>query len=136
MGPLAGGGMPWTLVPAALVLIAAANIVGGLDPFSYGVTFALVFVWVGLSQPPWTSLRFAVPAAAAYVAPIVVDERPAGDVATVAFVVPVCVGIAEGCGFVAERLRRAGSAHRQRRGRAASPGDHRAGPGRLRERGG
>ncbi len=97
----------WTVVPAALVLIAAAYIVGGVDAFSYGVTFALVFVWVGLSQPPWASLRFAVPAVVAYVAPLLVHDRPAGDVATVGFVVPVCLGIAEGCGFVAERLRRA-----------------------------
>lgn len=93
------------VVPTALVLIAAAYTVGGVDPFSYGATFALVFVWLGLSQPRWTSLRFASPAAVAYAAPLLAHHRPAGDVATGVFVLPVCVGLAEGCGWVAERLR-------------------------------
>lgn len=99
--------MRWTIVPAALLLIAAANIAGGVDPFSYGVAFTLVFVWLGLSQPRWTSMRFAVPATIAYIVPLVVHDRPAGDLATAVFVLPVCIGLGEGCGWIAQRLKAA-----------------------------
>jgi diguanylate cyclase (GGDEF)-like protein/PAS domain S-box-containing protein len=103
--PLAA--MRWTLAPGALALIAAANYSGGLNPYTADVGFPLVFAWVGLSQPRGTSLRLAAPAAVAYLLPLLAASRPAGDLFTVALVIPVFVGLGEGCAWVASRLRAA-----------------------------
>jgi diguanylate cyclase (GGDEF)-like protein/PAS domain S-box-containing protein len=97
----------WMLAPCALVVIAAANHFGEFDPYTYGVTFALLFAWVGLSQPRWMSLAFAGPAAAAYTLPLLAAGRPAGELLTVAVVVPMFVCLGEACAWVATRLRAA-----------------------------
>ncbi|MEW6473991.1 MAG: EAL domain-containing protein [Actinomycetota bacterium] len=99
--------MRWTLVPAALVLIAAGNHFGGLDPYTYDVAFPLVFAWIGLSQPRWTSLRFAAPAGASYLLPLAAAGRPAAELSTVFLVMPLFVTLGEGCAWVADRLRAA-----------------------------
>ncbi|HEX6382840.1 MAG TPA: diguanylate cyclase, partial [Acidimicrobiia bacterium] len=97
--------MRWTVVPAALSLIAAGNHFGGLEPYTYDAAFPLVFAWVGLSQPRWVSLRLAAPAAVAYVLPLLAAGRPAEEVSTVAVVIPLVVALGEGCAWVADRLR-------------------------------
>src|SRR5688572_1513106 len=99
--------MRWTLAPCALVLMAAANHFGEFDPYTYGVAFALLFVWVGLSQPRWMSVVFAAPAAAAYTLPLLLAGRPAAELFTVAVVVPMYVSLGEACAWVAARLRAA-----------------------------
>jgi diguanylate cyclase (GGDEF)-like protein/PAS domain S-box-containing protein len=99
--------MRWTLAPAALFLIAATNHFGGLNPYAFDVAFPLVFAWVGLSQPRWTSLSLAGPAAGAYLLPLLATGRPASGLFTVALVIPVAVGLGEGCAWVGGRLRAA-----------------------------
>jgi len=99
--------MRWTVPPAALALIAATNRFGGLGPYTYVVAFPLVFAWVGLSQPRWTSLRLAALATVAYLVPLLAARRPTGELFTAALVIPVIVGLGEGCAWVAARLRAA-----------------------------
>jgi diguanylate cyclase (GGDEF)-like protein/PAS domain S-box-containing protein len=99
--------MGWTLAPAALALIAATNYLGGLRPYTYAVAFPLLFAWVGVSQQRWTSLYLAGPATIAYLVPLWAAHRPASELFTVALVIPVVVGLGEGCAWVAGRLRAA-----------------------------
>jgi signal transduction histidine kinase len=58
------------LVPIALGLIAAGNAVGGSSFLTYGVFFIVVYVWIGMTQPRWTSVATTPLAAAAYLVPL------------------------------------------------------------------
>ena len=58
----------WLLVPG-FSLIALGNLFGGSDYHTYGIFFVVAFVWVGIAQPPGTSLLVAPFAALAYVVP-------------------------------------------------------------------
>ena len=58
------------LVPIALGLIAAGNAVGGSSFLTYGVFFVVVYVWIGMTQPRWTSVATTPLAAAAYLVPL------------------------------------------------------------------
>src|SRR5688572_6829066 len=70
--------VPWDRLPArstlaiaplGFTLIALGDYWGNVSPYSYAVYYVVVFVWLGLSQPPGTSL-FVVPlATVAYVLP-------------------------------------------------------------------
>lgn len=93
------------LVPPALFLIAAGNIFGGSDHFTYGAFFLLVFVWLGFAHAPGTSLLFAPVAALAYVVPILSlppDDLRAG-IGSAVVVIPLCVLIGEGLARGTER---------------------------------
>lgn len=96
-----------SLVPPALVLIAAGNIASGYEPHTYGIFFVLVFVWIGLGHPRWASTWFSVPAAAAYAAPLLAHtgSGPA-DVASTAVVIPICVLVGESLAWVVARYTR------------------------------
>jgi hypothetical protein len=37
-------------------MISVANVAGGFDPYSFAAYFTVVFVWIGVSRPRWTSL--------------------------------------------------------------------------------
>jgi signal transduction histidine kinase len=93
------------LVPPALVLIAAGNLFGGSDYFTYGAFFLLVFVWIGFAHAPGTSLVFAPVAAVAYVAPLL--PLPPGDLraglGSAAVVMPLCALIGEALSRGTER---------------------------------
>ena len=109
--------LPWTRWrPAATLvlallgfgLVSGSAIVGGIRPYSYGIYFALIFVWAGLSHP----LRFVYllipPAALAYLAPMLIGAVHQLDATvSVAVVIPVCVLIGHSLGASAARERRA-----------------------------
>ncbi|MFP5218653.1 MAG: sensor histidine kinase [Actinomycetes bacterium] len=98
---------PLVLVLAAFGLIAVSNLFGGVGAYSYAVYFVVVFVWVGLAQPPGTSFALAPLATAAYVLPFLVqDDRPANAVASVTVAIPVCVLVAETLARTVRRLER------------------------------
>ena len=95
------------LVPPSLVLIAAGNIASGYEARTYGVFFVLVFVWIGLGHPRWTSTWFALPAAAAYVAPLLIKSGSGpADLASTALVIPICVLVGESLAWVVARFTR------------------------------
>ena len=80
-------GVPWerrsrratlVVVPPALALIAAGNVYGGTDYFTYGIFFVIVFVWVGLAHPPWMCVAVAPLAIVAYLVPLA--TLPGADV--------------------------------------------------------
>jgi diguanylate cyclase (GGDEF)-like protein len=97
-----------SLVAVALVLIAVGNRWGSVTPYTYAIYFVVVFCWVGLSQPRMTSLRVALPAAGAYLAPILASPHPTA--AAISSVVPtlgVCLMVGETVAWAVEEQRHA-----------------------------
>jgi len=93
------------LVPSGFALIALANTFGGSDLHTYGVFFVVAFVWVGLAQPPRTSLVMAPLAAAAYTLPLLwLPGDLAAGVASAATTIGVCVLVGEGIAWGMVRL--------------------------------
>jgi signal transduction histidine kinase len=93
------------IVPPAFALIALANTFGGSDLHTYGVFFVVSFVWIGLAQPPRSSLLMAPLAAAAYLAPLFwLPGDLAAGLASAAITIPVCVLAGEGIAWGMARL--------------------------------
>jgi diguanylate cyclase (GGDEF)-like protein len=61
----------------------------------YGVSFVMVFLWVGVTQPPRTSFWLAPLAAVAYAMPSIVAAGDPADIGSLAVVLPVCLVAAE-----------------------------------------
>ena len=101
---------PLALVPVAFGLIAVSNLYGGVSSFSYAVYFVVVFVWVGLAQPPGTSFVLAPLAVAAYLLPFLLEDPPPNAVSSVTVAVPVCVLVGETLARAVRRLERSHAA--------------------------
>jgi PAS domain S-box-containing protein len=85
-----------TLPVLSFGLIALANNAGGVSAYTFGTFFVFVFVWIGMAQPPGTSLRMVPVAALFYVLPgLVGDVTTAGAVSSVPLVIPICVLVGE-----------------------------------------
>ncbi len=97
----------WVFVSGALGIIALSNGFGGFEPFSYAAYFTVVFVWVGIASPRWTSLLVMPIAVAAYVVPLQALGRPVEDMFTVLWVLPVWLLVAESLAWVVDMLHRA-----------------------------
>lgn len=95
-----------TLVVPALALIVAGNALL-LDPWVYGTYFVLLFMWVGLSHPPWTSTRLLAPAIAAFMAPALWVDFPADGFRSLWVVAPTWLLVGELMAWTAARIRRA-----------------------------
>jgi diguanylate cyclase (GGDEF)-like protein len=95
------------LVPAAFLMISLGGI-ASLRPWSYAVYWVVVFVWLGVAQPRWSSVKFAPLATLGYVAPfLVVDHGGIDAFTSVGVVIPVCVLVGESLAWVSGMLRRA-----------------------------
>ena len=95
------------LVPMAFAMIAAGG-TASLRPWSYAVYWVVVFVWLGVAQPRWTSLKFAPVAIVGYVVPfLLVDHGGIDAFTSVAVVIPVCLLVGESLSWISGMLRRA-----------------------------
>jgi len=85
-----------SLVVPAFVLIGVGNRYGSDAPYAYAIYFIVVFTWVGLSQPPRTSVWLAPVATLVYLLPMVGlhDLYPGATTSTVV-AIPVCVLVGE-----------------------------------------
>jgi diguanylate cyclase (GGDEF)-like protein/PAS domain S-box-containing protein len=95
------------LVPVAFAVVAVHNTATGGDGFRYALFFVVPFVWIGLTQPPLTSLAFAPLFVAAYLAPPLLTGdggRPA--ITSAIYAVPTCLLVGEMVAWVSDRLRR------------------------------
>ncbi len=94
------------LVPPAFGLIALTNVYGGSDPYSFAVYFVVVFVWIGLCHPRWTSVAFSPLALLAYVLPLLSfsGTNLSNGLSSAAVVIPVCVLVGESLSWVLGRL--------------------------------
>lgn len=96
----------WVSVPTGEALIALHNYYGGNDPYRYGLFFMVVYVWVGASQPRWTTLRLAPVTLLAYELPLIVDHRPASAMWSALYAVPIFMLVGEAIAWLASELRR------------------------------
>src|SRR3954466_8133245 len=94
------------LIPPALALIALGNYFGGSNPpYVYGVFFVVVFMWIGMTFPRWTSVFVSPLALVAYVVPILYLPGNVGyGVSTAAITIPICVLVAETLAWGLSRL--------------------------------
>lgn len=104
------------IVPPAFALIALGNTFGGSGLYTYGVFFVVVFVWIGLAQPPRTSVIMAPLAATAYILPLLSLPGDTGaGLASGATTIGVCVLVGEGISWGMARLEEIeGALHRER----------------------
>ena len=106
---------PLALALVAFALISLSNLYGGVSAFSYAVYFVVVFVWVGIGQPPGTSYWLAPLATVAYLLPFLLDDDPpVNAVSSVTVAIPVCVLVGE---VVARSVRRSETTRLQLRAR-------------------
>ncbi len=107
LGPAARTTVLW-MVPAGLLAVDVGFVFGDRSGFNFSVTFVLVFVLIGLTQPRGTSLRMVPVLVVAYVVPFVAVGGPLGStgLGSALYVVPVCVALGEliawGMGRLAE----------------------------------
>jgi signal transduction histidine kinase len=107
------------IVPPAFALIALGNAFGGSNLYAYGVFFVVVFVWIGLAQPPGSSLVMAPLAAAAYTLPLLWLAGSTGaGLGSAATTIPLCVLVGEGIAWGMVRLEAIERALHQERDRS------------------
>jgi diguanylate cyclase (GGDEF)-like protein/PAS domain S-box-containing protein len=95
----------WLAGLPAQALIGLHNSFGGSDPFRYGLFFMICYVWVGLAQPRWSSMKLLPFTAAAYTAPLVVTHRPEWAIASVLYALPLFALTSETTAWISDRLR-------------------------------
>jgi diguanylate cyclase (GGDEF)-like protein len=84
------------LVPISFALIVLGNRFGTVSPYTYGVFYVVVFCWLGLAHPRWTSVRVAPLAAIAYLIPAALDASHRGEAAySVLSTISVCILVGE-----------------------------------------
>ncbi|TAL24012.1 MAG: hypothetical protein EPN99_03450, partial [Frankiales bacterium] len=106
---------PLPLALVAFALLSLSNHYGGVSAYSYAVYFVVVFVWVGIAQPPGTAWWLVPPAAVTYVLPfLVADDPPATALPSVTVAIPVCVLVAEVLARTVRRLEHSQDALRSR----------------------
>ena len=86
---------PLVIVVLALIMLSTAAIYGNVSAYSYAVYYVVVFVWIGIAQPPRTSLWVSPLAVVAYLVPFFVEEPPPTAIASVTVAIPVCVLVGE-----------------------------------------
>ena len=115
--------LPWQRWPArvtvviallGLTLIGAWRAVGYTPSASFVASFVMVFMWVGVTQPPKTSFWLAPPTAVAYLVPTyIVAGAHSTDLQAITVVLPVLVLSAEIPARMVAELRRAHEAERE-----------------------
>lgn len=86
---------PLVVLVVALAMLSAGSLYGNVSAYSYAVYYVVVFVWVGIAQPPRTSLWVSPLAVVAYLVPFLVEEPPDTAIASVTVAIPVCVLVGE-----------------------------------------
>lgn len=110
----------WDQVLTALLMLPAFGVLG-LSTWTFGgfaagtgPFFVLCFAWLGLHHRPWVIITNAVPATAAYLAPLIAVDSSPRVLSSAVVLIPVAVGI----GLVIEGQVRHLRAERDRAARA------------------
>jgi len=85
------------MVPAGLLAVDVGFVFGDRNGFNFSVTFVLVFVLIGLTQPRWTSVKMVPVLVIAYVVPLLAIGGNLGStgLGSALYAVPVCVALGE-----------------------------------------
>jgi diguanylate cyclase (GGDEF)-like protein len=94
------------LVIPAFAMISFGDRYAGASPYSYGIYYIVLFVWIGLTQPRRTSVWLAPVATVFYLAPLwgASNVYPGAGVSTVV-TIAVCVLVGETVGWAVDELR-------------------------------
>ena len=101
---------PLVVVVLAFAMLSTASIYGNVSAYSYAVYYVVVFVWIGIAQPPRTSLWVSPLAVVAYLVPFFVEDPPPTAIASVTVAIPVCVLVGEVLARQVARLERSRTA--------------------------
>ncbi len=101
----------------AFALVATAGTLDVSLPHAYGALCIVIFTWIGIAHPRWTSVRFAPLAVITFLGPLL--YRPIvggvmGGVAASLIVVPVGLLVGEALAAMAQQLRLAASTDHER----------------------
>lgn len=108
--------LPWDRWPQRRLHVVAAagfalkvvtTLEIGASPWLYTLHYVMLFMWIGAALGPRTSLLWALPAAAAYVGPILVLEGDRAAIASAILVIPASVFTGEAAAWLTTHLRRA-----------------------------
>ncbi|HEY2813047.1 MAG TPA: GGDEF domain-containing protein [Acidimicrobiales bacterium] len=101
------------LAPIGLTLIGASRAIGSTPSATFVASFVMVFMWVGVSQPPGTSFWLAGPAVVAYLVPtMLAAHHDPNEFGALTVVLPVLVLAGEAPARMVAELRRAHAAER------------------------
>lgn len=89
----------------AFGVLAATELTGSAEAATFATYFVVVFVWVGIAHPRWTSARLLPIAVVAYVAPLVSTDQAATALDSGLEVAVLCLLVGEALAWVSERLR-------------------------------
>ena len=107
------------LSPVAFVLLSISNAASGYQPYSYSIFYVVIFVWLGVAYPSWTSLLFLPAAAVSYVVPLfALPGDFVGSATSAVLVLPTCVMVGEVLAWGRGRLLRAEQELRESQERA------------------
>lgn len=98
----------------ALPLISFHNVVGGSDPYRWGLFYVVVSAWIGLAQPRGTFYAIAPLMALSYALPLILlPDHPFWALSSTLYAIPVCGLVAESVAWAIDRASQAQHALRE-----------------------
>jgi diguanylate cyclase (GGDEF)-like protein len=77
------------------------------DPYVYGIYYVLVFAWVGVAHPRWTSLKVLPLAVVSFLIPVLTLELPEHPLGATVIVMAVSLLVGESLAWVSSKVRTA-----------------------------
>jgi diguanylate cyclase (GGDEF)-like protein len=96
------------LLAPALGLITLGNLIQQ-DPYIYGIYYVLVFAWVGVAHPRWTSLKILPLAIVSFLIPVLTLTLPGHPFGSTVIVMAVSLLVGESLAWVTSKVRQAES---------------------------
>ena len=79
------------------------------DPYVYGIYYVLVFAWIGVAHPRWTSLKVLPLAIISFLIPVITIELPEHPLGSTVIVMLVSLLVGESLAWVSSKVRQAES---------------------------
>jgi diguanylate cyclase (GGDEF)-like protein len=79
------------------------------DPYVYGIYYVLVFAWVGVAHPRWTSFKVLPLAVVSFLVPVLTLELPEHPLGSTVIVMAVSLLVGESLAWVSSKVRQAES---------------------------
>jgi hypothetical protein len=95
------------LPPLAFALLASTYVTGSSEDATFSTYFVVVFVWIGICHPRWTSVKLLPFGVAAYVLSLVITGEGVQALDSTLEVAVLCGLVGEALAWVSEKLRAA-----------------------------
>ncbi len=92
------------ILPITFFVIGLFELAGATTATTYPIFFILIFIWIGLSLPPRTSLLLAPLTVVGYVLPLVGSGRTDNVIESATVAIPACILIGEVVAGVVSRM--------------------------------